>query len=75
MAKIIIELDNGERFTPDEVDWFIVYPDNSTKIIFKQEFNDIGVIPQTLANPKDMLDIACSARDLADVLEKWVNEK
>ncbi|MBN6077382.1 hypothetical protein HYE59_07525 [Aggregatibacter actinomycetemcomitans] len=75
MAKIIIELDNGEKFTPDEVDWFIVYHDYSAKIVFKQAFNNIGVIPQTSASRKDMLDIALRAQDLANLLERFMHEK
>lgn len=73
MARVIIELDNGERFSPDEVDYLIVYGDGSAKVVFKQAYHDIGVIAQTYASSADICAITLGAADLAEFMMKWLN--
>ena len=73
MARVIIELDSGEQFSPDEVDYLIVYGDGSAKVVFKQDFNDIGVISQTYATCTEICAITLGAADLAELMTKWLN--
>lgn len=68
--RLIIELENGERFEPSEIDWANRSPDGAAKLLFKQMFHDIGVIPQTRFSAQDFIDARQVTADYLAFLNK-----
>lgn len=75
MARIIIETEGGERFSPDEVDYLNICSDGAATVVFKDPYPFPGDISQTELTTKDALTLALAARELADFLQQYLNKR